>query len=811
MNSNTFRKTLKCINANPQKGKRIFGNVFCLLTSLPLVFNPLTADAQISVKVESFPVSDVRLNDGPFKHAEDMDIRYLLALDPDRLLAPYMKEAGLTPKADNYTNWENTGLDGHIGGHYLSALSFMYAATGNSEIKARLDYMLAELKRCQDAAGDGYLCGAPDGRRIWREISEGKIKASAFGLNGGWVPLYNIHKIYAGLRDAWQQTGSREARTMLIRLTDWMAGVVAGLDDAQVQNMLDSEHGGLNETFADVAAITGDKKYLELSRRFSHRRLLDPLLNHEDRLTGMHANTQIPKVIGFKRIADIDGDKSWDDAARFFWQTVTDRRTITIGGNSVREHFHPADDFTSMLTSEQGPETCNTYNMLRLAKMLYATSGDGSFMDYYERALYNHILSTQDPVQGGFVYFTPMRPGHYRVYSQPQTSFWCCVGSGMENHARYGEMIYGHDGDKELYVNLFIPSALQWGSVNIEQQTAFPEEEATTIVINPKKKSGAEFLLHMRCPEWAEAGEVRLSVNGEPQEVAVRDGYFSISRKWKPGDRVRMEMPMHLSAVKLPDGSANYSFLYGPIVLAAQTGTQRQDGLFADDSRGGHIAAGPKMALQDMPVIVEDNGNVLSHVSKEDGKLAFTLSGLSPESSATMRLVPFSRLHECRYMVYWPVISSQELQARKDSLEREEQARAALDAVTADKIICGEQQPESDHFVKSEKSVTGDDNDMHWRDASGWFSYVLRTGGNAVGKVRLVFRDDSRRDMRVWIDGEELAGSADVKLPSGLSVREYALPASVSGKERMELKIGRGDKSATPRVYEVRLMMEEKK
>ena len=770
----------------------------------------LDADAQITVKVESFPVSDVRLTGGPFKHAEDMDIRYLLALDPDRLLAPYMKEAGLTPKADNYTNWENTGLDGHIGGHYLSALSFMYAATGNSEIKTRLDYMLAELKRCQDAAGDGYLCGVPDGRRIWCEISEGKIKASAFGLNGGWVPLYNIHKIYAGLRDAWQQAGSREARTMLIRLTDWMADVVAGLDDAQVQKMLDSEHGGLNETFADVAAITGDKKYLELARRFSHRRLLDPLLNHEDRLTGMHANTQIPKVIGFKRIADIDGDKSWDDAARFFWLTVMENRTITIGGNSVREHFHPADNFTSMLTSEQGPETCNTYNMLRLAKMLYATSCDPMYIDYYEQALYNHILSTQNPVQGGFVYFTPMRPGHYRVYSQPQTSFWCCVGSGMENHARYGEMIYGHYGDEELYVNLFIPSTLQWGNVNIEQQTAFPDEEATTIVINPKKKSGAEFLLHIRCPHWIEdVDDARLTVNGEPQDVLVHEGYYSIKRKWKPGDRVRMEMSPHLSAVKLPDGSPNYSFLYGPVVLAAQTGKQQQDGLFADDSRGGHIAAGPKLPLQNMPVIVDDSGDVLTHINKVDGRLAFNLDCVTPEGHTTMTLVPFSRLHECRYMVYWPVISSQEMQARKDSLEREEQARAALDAITADKVTCGEQQPESDHFVKSEKSVTGDDNDMHWRDASGWFSYVLRTGGNAVGKVRIVFRDDSRRDMRVWADDDELTDFADTRQSSGLTVREYNLPQSSAGREQIVLKIGRGDKSATPRIYEVRLMKAE--
>lgn len=762
------------------------------------------AAAQIPQAVEPFPVSAVRLTGGAFKHAEDMDIRYLLALDPDRLLAPYRKEAGLKPAADNYTNWENTGLDGHIGGHYVSALSYMYAATGNAEIKARLDYMLDGLRRCQDAAGDGYLCGVPDGRRIWREIRRGDIRASAFGLNGGWGPLYNIHKVYAGLRDAYVQAGSKEARTMLVKLTDWMAGIVGGLTDGQVQRMLVSEHGGLNETFADVAAITGDSKYIALARRFSHQSLLQPLTSREDRLTGMHANTQIPKVIGFKRIADVAGDTLLDGAARFFWHTVTGCRSVTIGGNSVREHFNPAGDFTPMLTSEQGPETCNTYNMLRLSKMLYLTSGDTRYVDYYERAVYNHILSTINPVQGGFVYFTPMRSGHYRVYSQPQTSFWCCVGSGMENHARYGEMIYGHRGTTDLYVNLFIPSTLQWGDVAVEQQTAFPDEEATTVVVNPSR-NGKEFTLRLRCPGWLRRDELRLSVNGVICEVHISDGYAVLKRRWARGDKVRMEMPIHLSAVQLPAGSAYWSFLYGPIVLAAKTGTQRQDGMYADDSRGGHIAAGPKLPLQDMPVIVDDGGDVLAHIKKEDGRLAFTLDGVSPARYGNMRLEPFCRLHECRYMVYWPVISSQELKSREDSLAREEQARAALDSVTADRVACGEQQPESDHFVKSEKSATGDDNDMHWRDASGWFSYSLRTGGKEPAKVRIVFRNDIRRDMRVWVDGTELTAYHDIRLSSGLSVREYGLPASFGQKERVEVRIGRGEKAATPRVYEVRL------
>lgn len=777
-----------------------------LLSTSAFVLASASMHAQLQVKVESFPVSDVRLTASPFKHAEDMDIRYLLGLDPDRLLAPYLKEAGLAPKAGNYTNWENTGLDGHIGGHYLSALSYMYAATGNQEIKGRLDYMLSELKRCQDAAADGYLSGVPNGRKIWKEIEEGNIQASGFGLNGGWVPLYNIHKIYAGLRDAYLQTGNETAKEMLVKLTDWMLRLVSRLSDDQLQDMLRSEHGGLNEAFADVAAITGDERYLKLAHRFSHQLVLQPLLQQEDKLTGMHANTQIPKVIGFKRIADVEGNRDWSEAARYFWETVVKHRSITIGGNSVREHFHPADDFSSMLTSEQGPETCNTYNMLRLTKMLYETSADAAYMDFYERALYNHILSTQDPVQGGFVYFTPMRAGHYRVYSQPQTSFWCCVGSGMENHARYGEMIYGHK-DNNLYVNLFIPSTLQWGEVKIEQQTAFPDEEGTTLLVSPRK-AGKAFAVNFRLPEWAKQEELRLSVNDEPQKVIIKDGYIHLTRSWSQGDKVRLELPMHLRAIALPDETSNYSLLYGPIVLAARMGEQGQDGLFADDSRGGHIASGPRLPLQHMPVIVGDKDDILSHLQKvEDKPLTFRMTGVYPEQYEGMTLEPFFRLHECRYMVYWPVLSSQEWQVRREKLEKEENERALLDAVTADKVICGEQQPESDHFIRMENSHTGDDEGVHWREAGGWFSYRMKANGKAVGKVRIVFRPESRRDAKVWVNGQE-AGALLPGQSSGLSWVEVEIPVSLRSQKEWEVKIGKGDEKVTPHVYEVRLMAE---
>ena len=764
-----------------------------------------TALAQTTPKVEYFGISDVRLTRSAFKHAEDMDIQYLLALNPDRLLAPYLKGAGLPPKADNYTNWENTGLDGHIGGHYLSALSFMYAATGNEEIGRRLDYVLSELKRCQDTAGDGYLCGVPDGRKMWKEIEQGNVRAATFGLNDRWVPLYNIHKIYAGLRDAYLVAHREEAKDMLVKLTDWMERTTANLTDAQMQDMLRSEHGGLNETFADVAAITGNKRYLTLAHRFSHDIILNPLLKQEDKLTGIHANTQIPKVIGFKRIADIEKNDDWSKAADFFWHTVVNNRSITIGGNSVYEHFHPADNFEPMRTSEQGPETCNTYNMLRLTKMLYATSADAKYMDYYERALFNHILSTQDPVQGGFVYFTPMRSGHYRVYSQPQTSFWCCVGSGLENHARYGEMIYAHKGNDQLYVNLFIPSTLEWGDINIEQSTSFPDEEGTSVIVTSKKGKNKKFTLNIRVPEWVNEGELSLTINGKAEKVNIADGYVKVNRSWKDGDKLHISMPMHLRAIDMPDNSHNYSFLYGPIVLASRMGTQRQDGMFADDSRGGHIAQGPRLPLQNMPVVVGSTDDILSHITKTDGKMEFTLKGVSPENYEGMKLEPFYRIHESRYMAYWPVLSASEVAKRQEEVARQESIAQALEARTADKVTCGEQQPESDHFVKMEWSGTGNDGGVQWRETRQWFSYRMKTNGRKITAVRIAFRPENNRDARVLINDTEIGlfSSADN------GVIELPVKADVIGKaETLTLKIAKGNKDITPHIYEVRLIAE---
>ena len=761
------------------------------------------AEAGLPQKINTFPVSDVRLTSGMFKHAEDLDICYLMGLNPDRLLAPYMKEAGLKPKAENYPNWENTGLDGHIGGHYLSALSYMYASTGNEEIGKRLDYFLSELKRCQDASGNGYLCGVPDGKTIWNEIKEGKINANPFGLNDRWVPLYNIHKTYAGLRDAYLVAGKEEAKGMLVALTDWMMNIVSGLTDEQIQDMLRSEHGGLNEVFADVYAITGDEKYLELAKRFSHRFILDPLVEKKDMLTGNHANTQIPKVIGFKRIADLDGNQEWSSASEFFWNTVVENRSVSIGGNSVREHFHKSDDFSSMMTSEQGPETCNTYNMLRLTKLLYGTSGDVNYMDYYERALYNHILSSQNPVQGGFVYFTPMRSGHYRVYSQPQNCFWCCVGSGMENHARYGEMIYA-SRDNELIVNLFISSVLNWEETGMSftQETSFPEKEQTRVIVKSEKPR--KMKISFRCSEWLDKEKVEFKVNGGRVEAVFYDGYYTINRKWKDGDTVEMSLPMTLRAVQLPDKSPYYSFMYGPVVLAADLGKERLDGQFADDSRGGHVASGPQLPLQNMPVVVGEEKDLLANLKRVTSeKLEFRLSGVYPSRYDGMILKPFYKTHECRYMIYWELVSGDELKHRQAELAKQEAERVRLENITADMVACGEQQPESDHFIEMENSVIGSEQGTPWRETKGWFSYKMKSNGKPVNAVMINSFPDEARSAEIHVNGVKIG-----EIDGRDSIHVLKLPKELLKNSEWEVKIMCGKSDVTPKFRSVRLIFE---
>ncbi|MEC5174820.1 glycoside hydrolase family 127 protein [Chryseobacterium nepalense] len=767
--------------------------------------------AQVNKKIQYFPLRDVKLSESVFNKAMKADKNYMMSMEPDRLLAPYLREAGLQPKAENYPNWENTGLDGHIGGHYISALSLMYASTGDPKVKQRLDYMIDELDRCQQSSVNGYLSGVPSGKKIWKEISEGNIRASGFGLNDRWVPLYNIHKIYAGLRDAYWYGGSEKAKKMLVQLTDWMMNEVSGLSDEQIQEMLRSEHGGLNEVFADVYEITGNKKYLQLAHRFSHQAILNPLLLGEDKLTGIHANTQIPKVIGYKRIADLENNMQWSNAADFFWHNVTEKRSSVIGGNSVSEHFNPVNDFSSMIKSIEGPETCNTYNMLKLTKELFATLPKSYYMDYYERALYNHILSTENYDKGGFVYFTPMRPGHYRVYSQPQTSFWCCVGSGLENHAKYGEMIYAHS-DNDLYINLFIPSTLKWAEkkILIRQENNFPETPSTKLIVDLAGKGN--FNLKLRSPRWSNPSEVNISINGKKQNVQPDgNGYFTLTKKWKKGDVIEMNLPMHLSAEQLPDKSDYYAFKYGPVVLAATYGTENQQGLLADDSRGGHIAHGPQIPLNEIPVILGNNQEVINHVKQVENKnLTFSLTGLYPEEKfgKGFQLVPFYKIQEERYILYWPQADQDKIESIQKKKAEEEAETRKLDLITVDKIQLGEQQPESDHYFESKDSNTGYMEDRHFRDAKGWFSYRMKNPGkNAAYLYILYFDANANRSLNVEINGKNVSAKRlEGKAGNSTQYLLLPIPETEKNKEILSVKFFAEEQMTTSKIIEVRLL-----
>ncbi|WP_293903991.1 MULTISPECIES: glycoside hydrolase family 127 protein [unclassified Sphingobacterium] len=770
----------------------------------------LALAAQTTPQLTYFDLREVRLLPGIFKHAEDLDLHYLLEMDPDRLLAPFLREAKLPIKKESYSNWENTGLDGHIGGHYLSALAHMYASTGDLRIKERLDYMLANLKRCQEANGNGYIGGVPGGKLIWTEVQQGNINAGSFNLNGKWVPLYNIHKTYAGLRDAYLLTGSKSAKDMLIKMTDWALKLVGQLSEAQIQEMLRSEHGGLNETFADVAAITQNKAYLELAGKFSHQSILEPLLQHKDHLTGLHANTQIPKVLGFKRIADLSHNEKWAEAVRYFWDNVVEQRSIAIGGNSVSEHFNPTDDFSKMLYSIEGPETCNTYNMLRLTKMLYQTDPQGKYLDFYERALYNHILSTQHPEHGGLVYFTQIRPGHYRVYSQTQTSMWCCVGSGMENHAKYGEMIYAQRNN-DLFINLFIPSQLNWKEKGIEvvQETDFPMKANTSIQINPKKP--ASFSLFIRKPNWFTAAP-HVLINGKPyHNFSSTNEHIQIKRTWRKGDIVSLELPMGVHTEQLPDKSNYYSILYGPIVLGARTGQEDLLGLQADDSRMGHIASGKQIPLRNLPILKAEPNHIPALVKPIASKpLHFTLSNLYlGKKGIQMELEPFFGIHDSRYMIYWPQATEKELQALQEKMSRDEVESLALAAKTVDKVVAGEQQPESDHFFRDQNSNAGAFGDTRWRETKDWFSYNMKiTSETKLLSIKFI-ADNSSSVTEVIIDGKTISTLKDKDEKSTIKTIRINLPEDRTDKNKIELKIKAGAGSTSHKILEARTLLSD--
>ena len=603
------------------------------------------AAPDVPAKLRAFDLGDVDLGESAFLHAQRMTEAYLLSLQPDRMLHNFRVNAGLRPKAPVYGGWESepTWADinchGHTLGHYLSACALAWRSTRDRRFKQRVDYIADELAECQKASGTGLVCAFPKGTAL--------VAAHLRGEPITGVPWYTLHKVFAGLRDGAQLADSDRSRQVLIGLADWAVVATRPLSDAQFEAMLETEHGGMNEVFADLYFMTGNADYRGLAQRFSHKAILQPLAQGRDRLDGLHANTQIPKIVGFERVYEATGDMAYRNAAAFFWKTVALTRSFATGGHGDNEHFFPMAEFDKHVFSAKGSETCCQHNMLKLTRALFMQDPQAAYADYYERTLYNGILASQDPDSGMATYFQGARPGYMKLYHTPEDSFWCCTGTGMENHVKYRDSIYFHD-DRALYVNLFIPSTLRWaehGAV-LTQTTAFPEVPSTSLRWALKRP--ADIALKLRHPHWSRTAIVL--VNGTQVARSTNPGsYVDLSRTWRDGDTVELKLDMRVTADHAPAAPDIVAFTYGPLVLAGALG---REGL----APGSDIVVNERKygSYNDAPFAppaLRGDPDALAESIRTDGRpLEFTI--LSAEQKP-VRLIPYHRIAHERYATYW--------------------------------------------------------------------------------------------------------------------------------------------------------------
>lgn len=788
-----------------------------LMIALLSIAPALGVVAQDKLYKDEFPLGDITLLDGPLKHARDLNVQVLLKYDCDRMLAPYRKEAGLQPRKPSYPNWD--GLDGHVGGHYLTALA-INAATGNEECRKRMEYMISELQLVLDANNQrheawchNYIGGVPNSAKMWTAFSKGD-----FGpYFGTWAPFYNIHKMYAGLRDAWLYCGNEQAKNLFLKFCDWAVDITRDLNDEQMERMLGNEHGGMNEVLADAYAITGEQKYMDCARRFSHKMLLVPLENGKDCLDNMHANTQIPKVIGYQRIAELAHDVQYHNASEYFWEIVTRQRSLAFGGNSRREHFPTKENCIDYINDIDGPESCNTYNMLKLTEDLNRVKPNGMYGDFYETAMFNHILSAQHPQHGGYVYFTPARPRHYRNYSAPNKAMWCCVGTGMEDHGKYGQFVWTHDKgvkaeNDALYVNLFVASELNWKDrkMVIRQQTAFPYAETSVVEV---AKGKGTFILKVRKPSWCD--DFTVKGVGFDADSYEENGFVCIKRKWKKGDQVKISMPMHAYIKPMVNVPQYVAIMYGPIMLGMKTGNEDMRSLIADDSRFGQYAGGKKLALDKAPILLPKHlDDIAKDLKPIPGKPLHFKLATHMENAIEGELQPFFEIHDSRYMMYWLALGENDYKAYMQKLADEEKARQALENRTVDKVSPGEQQPETDHRMETDNSDKGNTEGVFFRDAKDghYFSYLMQTKGETDLSLQLKFwgQDEWRTsEFDIYIDDRLMTSvnNSHRWRTTQFKTVDYAIPSElVKGKKEVRVKFVAHKGKQVGQIYGVRLV-----
>jgi DUF1680 family protein len=747
-----------------------------------------------------FRLEDVRLLDGPFREAMLRDQKYLLELDADRLLHNFRVTAGLPSAARPLGGWEDPKgeLRGHSVGHYLTACALMFASTGDARFKDKANGIVAELAKVQAALPargyhPGFLSAYPE------EFFDRVEKQAQV-----WAPYYTLHKIMSGLLDMYLYCDNRQALEIVTKMADWVNFRVGRLTAEQHQASLETEHGGMNDVLANLYAVTGRAEDLDLALKFNHKRLFDQWAAGEDKLDRLHGNTQFPKVIGAVREYTLTGEKRLLDIGRFFWDRVALHRSFVIGGNTNGESFFPVDQFSRNL-GPSSTETCNTYNMLKLTRALFALEPTAEKMDFYERGLYNHILASQDPATGMVCYYVPLRPGAFKTYSTPNESFWCCVGTGMENHAKYGDTIYFHD-DRSLYLNLFIASELTWKERNlvVRQETRFPEEDTTRLTF--QCPTPVPMTLKIRIPSWAHSG-ITVAINGKKQTTDSRPGsYVAIDRTWNSRDRVEIRLPMSLHLEALPDDPKTIAILYGPIVLAGDLG---KSGL--DDLRRYGPSAPPlnRVVPITVPALVGEVKDVTSRLTPAAGApLNFEMNGLGKPQD--VRLIPFFRASDIRYTVYWKVLSPEEWDKAKTERAARESRRQQIERATVDAVDIDREQSERDHGLQGENSSQAYFGGKRTREArNGWFSYTLKVLPNAPMTLVCTFvgSEGRRRAFDILVDGDKVATPSLEIHPTELFDMEFQLPEALTrGKQIITVKFQALPGSTAGSVYDVRII-----
>jgi len=762
--------------------------------------NPDVATFERSIlQARPLELDNVRLLGGPLKHAQDLDARYLLELEPDRMLAYYRERAGLNPKAEPYTGWDGGGrnLTGHIAGHYLSAVSLMWAATGDTRFKQRADYIVGEFKEIQDQHGDGYLSALEGGRDCWETVAQGDIRSGGFDLNGLWAPWYVLHKTYAGLRDAYRYTGNPTALEVELKFAAWAEGVLSKLTGAQVQQMLNTEFGGMNEVLADLYADTGDQRWLDLSYKFEHRSFVEPLKRHQDILSGKHANTQVPKLIGSADRFAYTGSAGDITAASFFWDRVVQHHSFATGGHGKDEYFGEPGVHNDRVDGRTA-ETCNVYNMLKLTRRLFSLRPDAHYAEFHERALFNHILASIDPDDGRTCYMVPVGRGVCHEYSDMFGSFTCCVGSGMESHALHGDGIYYESGDR-LWVNLYVPSEANWKSAGarITMHTDFPEGESASLRLDLHAPN--RFTLAVRRPAWAGDG-FRVEVNGEAvDELPSPGAYVELNRLWEKGDEVKIALPKTLRLEPLPDNPRRAAILWGPLVLAGDIGPEDQE-LLERDSLSWELNV-PVFVAADQPV-----ADWLKPVSGKPGH--FRSHGVGRENDVDF--MPFYRLHRRTYAVYWDFFTPAEWDRKKAEYADAQERRRKLDLATVAYVQPGEMQPERDYSYQGEEAQPVRVMGRAGRRGAKWFSFDIPVDPQHEMALIVTYNHDEwrRRTFDILVEGQRIKEQTiERRGPLRFFDVECPVPdALVKGKENVTVRFQATGGNEIAAVFGIRMI-----